>query len=131
MENNAIHPQSVDVTPPGTQGRASLNHSVSASIPHLPQSSQSVPPIVANDASPASETAQHSNQKQPSRLSQWKTKWITDWWGVELMCWFIAVLSLIGIVVALESQEQTPPRMEIRHHSQLPDFDTSDNWSNG
>lgn len=43
-----------------------------------------------------------------SRFSQWTTEWIIDWWGIELVCWFVAALSLVAIVIGLESHKNQP-----------------------
>lgn len=51
---------------------------------------------------------QHPKQKFPSGFSRWISEWITDWWGLELACWSIAVLSLIAIVIILESHKNKP-----------------------
>lgn len=48
------------------------------------------------------------SQKSPSRLSRWIRDWVTDWWGAEIACWIIASISLIAIVIVLESHKSKP-----------------------
>lgn len=48
------------------------------------------------------------NPSRVSKFCEWKTKWVTDWWAMELVCWLIAALSLLGIVVTLESHRNQP-----------------------
>lgn len=52
---------------------------------------------ISNDSLPHTET--------PSRFSRWMRDWITDWWGLEIVCWVIATISLLAIVIVLESHK--------------------------
>lgn len=48
------------------------------------------------------------SKEKPSRISQWICDWVTNWWGAEIICWGIAVLALLAIVVLLESHKDQP-----------------------
>lgn len=43
-----------------------------------------------------------------SRLSSWIEEWITNWWGVELMFWLFAALSIIAILITLAVHNGRP-----------------------
>lgn len=62
---------------------------------------------VTSFGSSATATSNYSSAhaELPSRISRWMRDWITDWWGLELICWLIATVSLLAIVIVLESHK--------------------------
>lgn len=36
-----------------------------------------------------------------SSFSLWTEKWFTNWWGLELMSWLLAALSIVAIIITL------------------------------
>lgn len=82
------------------------NRALPLQITHLyPYSNPHSNPEQDNDAAPA-----HHDSKEDSatKLSQWTTKWIIDWWGIEIACWFTAVVSLVAMVIFLECYKNRP-----------------------
>jgi len=107
MENSHITQKIPEVTVAEILGHSyHFNHPDSTPKPHPSRSSQLTPPV--NDLSTSHKPVQQLNPESSSGFAQWRTKWITDWWGMELACWFLAALSLIGIVIALESHKNRP-----------------------
>lgn len=84
-----------------------LRGPTSSKFTRPPHSLNSVSTLIANGQSTSSK-AKHSSPNPVSKFSEWKAKWVTDWWTVELVCWAIAALSIAGIVIILESHKNKP-----------------------
>lgn len=77
-----------------------------SSAPSLTSASSGTPSAFSNRNVKTNSSA--NNNSSRSKLSQWMSDWVTDWWGAELACWTISALSLVAIVVLLESHKSQP-----------------------
>lgn len=64
--------------------------------------------LPAHGSSLSGKKAQLPKGETWSKFSQWISDWLTDWWGMELICWLIAALSLLTIVVIVEVNKNNP-----------------------
>lgn len=100
-------PQSAEIVSPELpSGGVTLPYQYSST--ESCQSLQSISNPSNKSASSSSKTTKFSKPSLSPKVSQLKSKWITNWWATECFCWLISVLSLAAIVIILESYKNKP-----------------------
>lgn len=65
-------------------------------------------PVISSQLAPTPPTQKQSLKKNESLFSRLVSTWITDWWGMELISWVVAALSITAIFVSLETTKNKP-----------------------
>lgn len=82
-------------------------HDQNSSIADRSPSQPSKIPLTTDNVA-SNEKIKTAKLESSSSLSKWKSQWITNWWGLELICWVIAAISLAAIVITLEIYKNKP-----------------------
>lgn len=114
MEYSPETPQREEQTTANSAANTNRQHHSLNRNPHELDASSSTLPIDASStnstilSASVPPTNKTSLPSEETRLSRFLCRWVTDWWGAEIFCWIIAALSLLSIVIVLESHKNQP-----------------------